>query len=77
MKRLSVITMGLLVVAFTIFGCSHMPFGQSDAGWVTLLDGTNLDNWNRVGTANWRLADGAVQADKSEKGGGYLVSKNS
>jgi Domain of Unknown Function (DUF1080) len=77
MKRLSVITMGLLFVGFTVVGCAHMPFGQSDEGWITLFDGTNLDHWNRVGTANWRLADGAVQADKSEKGGGFLVSKNS
>jgi hypothetical protein len=77
MKRLSVITMGLLFIGFTAFGCAQMPFGQSDAGWITLFDGSNLDNWNRVGTANWRLADGVVQADKSEKGGGFLVSKNS
>ncbi|HYT54904.1 MAG TPA: DUF1080 domain-containing protein [Verrucomicrobiae bacterium] len=42
-----------------------------------LLDGSNpktLDNWNRVGDANWRVEDGAVVADKGK--GGYLVSKN-
>src|ERR671931_2039806 len=77
MKHLSVIILGLLVIGFIAFGCSQLPFGQSDAGWITLFDSTNLDNWNRVGTANWRLADGVVQADKSEKGGGFLVSKNS
>jgi Domain of Unknown Function (DUF1080) len=76
MKHMSVVTVGLLVIGLTVFGCAYMP-GRSDSGWITLFDGTNLDNWNRVGTANWRLADGAVQADKSEKGGGYLVSKNS
>ncbi len=33
----------------------------------------NLSSFNMIGNANWRLADGAVQADK---GNGYLVTKN-
>jgi hypothetical protein len=74
MKRLSVITMGLLVIGFTVFGCSSQPADQADAGWFTLFDGSSLDNWNRIGDANWRLADGSVVADK---GNGFLVSKNS
>jgi len=74
MKRLSVIAMGMLVIG--VFGCSYMPW--SDSGWTTLIDGTaGLDNWNRVGTANWAAVEGAIQADKSEKGSGFLVSKNS
>ena len=48
----------------------------SDVGWTTLIDGAKgLDNWNRLGDANWRAEDGAVVADKGK--GGYLVSKNS
>src|SRR5882672_12894990 len=79
MKSLSAITMGLLLVTgLTVFACSQQMSGQGDAGWVTLLDGSNpntLDNWNRVGDANWRVEDGAVVADKGK--GGNLVSKNS
>jgi len=76
MKRLSVITMGLLVVGFTVFGCSYMPGSQSDAGWIVLIDGSaGLDNFNPIGDANWRAEDGAIVADKGK--GGYLVSKNS
>jgi hypothetical protein len=76
MKRSSAIALGLLAVAFTGFGCSQLPFGQSDAGWTTLIDGTaGLDNWNRIGDANWRAEDGAIVADRGK--GGYLVSKNS
>jgi hypothetical protein len=76
MKRVSVIIMGLFVLGFTVFGCAYLPFGQSDAGWTTLIDGTTgLDNWNRVGDANWRAQDGAIVADKGK--GGFLVSKNS
>src|SRR5438093_5599538 len=77
MKSLSVITIGVLIVGLTVLGCSQQMSGQGDTGWVTLLDGSNpktLDNWNRVGDANWRVEDGAVVADKGK--GGYLVSKN-
>jgi hypothetical protein len=74
MKRWSVITMGLLVIGLSLFGCAHQPSSQADAGWITLLDGSSLDNWNRIGDANWRLVDGVAQADQ---GSGFLVSKNS
>ncbi len=74
MKRLSVITMGLLVIGLTVFGCAQMS-GQG-TGWITVIDGhTGLDNWNRIGDANWRAEGGAIVADKGK--GGYLVSKNS
>jgi hypothetical protein len=43
-------------------------------GWGTLFDGKSLENWKKVGDANWRLEDGAVVADR---GNGFLVSKNS
>ena len=73
MKRLSVITVALLVFGFTAFGCSYMPW--SDAGWTTLIDGVaGMNNFNSIGEANWRAEDGAVVADKGK--GGYLVSKN-
>jgi len=76
MKRSSVITAGLLVIAFGVFGCAYMPGSQSDAGWVVLIDGTaGLENFNPIGEANWRAENGAIVADKGK--GGYLVSKNS
>jgi hypothetical protein len=49
-------------------------FSQADSGWVTLLDGKSMDKWNQIGDANWKVADGAVQADS---GTGFLVSKDS
>ncbi len=72
MKRLSLLAVALLAL---VAGCSMMPGG--DSGWTTLIDGTpkSLDNWNRIGDANWRVEDGAVVADRGK--GGYLVSKNS
>jgi len=78
MKSLSAIAMGLLVIGLTVLGCSSQKSGQGDAGWITLLDGSNaktLDNWSRLGDANWRAEDGAIVADKGK--GGNLVSKTS
>ncbi|HYK15267.1 MAG TPA: DUF1080 domain-containing protein [Burkholderiales bacterium] len=71
MKRLSVVSI-LLVVAFTVFGCAT----HSGPGWVTLIDGDRgLENFNRIGDANWRAEGGVIVADKGK--GGQLVTKNS
>ncbi len=72
----------LAILAVALQGCSYMPVSvtswidapSKDAGWVTLLDGTNLNQWTSIGNANWRLYEGAVQA---EIGSGFLVSKQS
>jgi len=79
MKRLSIITIGLLIIGFTVSGCSPQMADQTEVGWITLLDGPNgLDNWSRVGTGNWAVVDGIVQADKRlGKEAGFLVSRNS
>jgi 3-keto-disaccharide hydrolase len=72
MKRLTLPAIGLIALA--LVGCSSMSSGS---GWIVLFDGSNLDNWNAIGNANWRIADGAVVADSGDKRQGYLVSKNS
>ncbi len=74
MKRWSTISLGLLFVGFTSVWHAQQASGQANAGWVTLFDGKNLDNWTPIGDANWKLEDGVVVADK---GNGFLVSKNS
>lgn len=76
MKRFSMIIATLLVSAFSLLGCANMPSSAapSGAGWVTLLDGSNLNSWTGLGTANWRLSEGNAQA---ELGSGFLVSKAS
>ena len=77
MKRWLAIFAALFAVA--AIGHTGVPTvgeaaAQADAGWITLFDGKNLDNWKAIGNANWRLEDGAVVADK---GKGFLVSKDS
>ncbi len=76
MNRFSVVTLALLLIGSTFTGCASTSSSSSDAGWTTLVDGaTGLDNWNRIGDANWRPEGGAIVGDKGK--GGYLVSKNS
>jgi len=78
MKRNIANGLGLLVVALIAFGCVHHHIPAH--GWVTLIDGNSgMENWEPTGSAaNWRAADGAIQADKSTgKGSSVLVSKKS
>jgi hypothetical protein len=72
MKRWSTITAALLAVALTVFGCAQMGGGGS---WVTLIDGEKgLENFDRIGDANWRAEGGAIVADKA-KDTSHLVTK--
>jgi hypothetical protein len=76
MKSVSRITMSALVIAFAACGCSQMT-GQGSAGWVTLFDGADLNNFDRIGNANWRIVDRVLVADNmGGKENGYLVTKN-
>jgi hypothetical protein len=66
--------MGAAVAAAALAGCASGGGG----GWTTLIDGASgLDNFNRVGEADWQAADGAIQAMQGGKEAGYLVSKSS
>ena len=68
----------LLVVAAAVVlsACSSMPAWVPGAGWKTLIDGDKgMENFQRVGDANWRTEDGAIVADKGK--GGFLLSKES
>ena len=77
-RRLTIAT-ALLGIVLVALGCSSQPYGDTGANWVTLLDGTTgLDNWIRVGDANWRVVDGTIQADqKTDKANSFLVTKTS
>jgi hypothetical protein len=78
MKCFSAIIIGL-VTGFLVFACSQQRSRQTEPGWVMLIDGPNgLENWNQIGSSNWAVVDGVIQADKrADKEAGYLVSKNS
>lgn len=76
MKRLIKTAAAALVVALAVFGCaSYSP----SSGWVALIDeDKGLENFTRIGDANWRAEGGVIVADKSTtKGASVLVSKQS
>ena len=69
MKRLIVLAAAVLAV-----GCTTM---DGMMGWTTLIDGEKgLENFNRLGDANWRAEGGAIVADKAKENS-YLVTKTS
>lgn len=70
-KRASIVMAAIVSSIVILAGCAHHP----GDGWITLIEGeTGLDNWNRIGEANWRAERGAIVADKGK--GGFLVSKS-
>jgi len=75
MSRLFAAVLGVIVV---VVSGSQSPVALQQrgagGGWTVLFDGKTLDRWTPIGTANWRLADGAVEANM---GTGFLVSKES
>jgi Domain of Unknown Function (DUF1080) len=63
----------LAAAALLLLGACASPGGD---GWTTLIaDGQGLDNFNRIGDANWRVEGGLIVADKGK--GGFLVTKAS
>jgi hypothetical protein len=67
-----------LGLAVSVAACSpgadsaNGPAEATSAGqWTTLFDGNSLEGWNKVGDANWQIADGAVMADG---GTGFLLT---
>jgi hypothetical protein len=76
MKRRWFVTLAV-VAGLGIQACAQLPSDLANlAGWTTLIDGEKgLENWNRVGDANWRPEDGAIVAYRGK--GGFLVSKSS
>jgi hypothetical protein len=78
MTRASATLAGLVLAGFAAVQALPQAFGQSGPGWITLLDGKTMGDWDRVGESNWRLEGGAVVADKrTGKGAAFLVSKTS
>jgi hypothetical protein len=61
-----------LSLAAALAGCAGM------GGSTTLVDGSRgLDNFDRVGEANWSAVDGAIQATEGGKDPSYLVTRTS
>lgn len=72
MKTLVVLAAGAMLAA-----CSSMPSWVPGSGWTTLIDGDKgMENFTKVGDANWRAEAGAIVADKAPDNS-YLLTKQS
>ncbi len=49
---------------------NHLTQEETRAGWILLFDGESLFGWTPEGKAEWRVADGAIVADRG--GDGWL-----
>ena len=75
MKHISALVVALVLLGLAGAQRTTVVLAQAGPPWKTLLAGTNMDGWTPIGMANWRVVDGAVQADSGM--GGFLVSKES
>jgi Domain of Unknown Function (DUF1080) len=71
MTRALMVILGLALTGAVALQPATTVSAQA-GGWTTLFDGTSLKGWNAIGAANWRLADGAVEATSGQ--GGFLVT---
>jgi hypothetical protein len=69
-------TVALALILIGAAGIARPPAAraQAAAGWTTLFNGKNLDNWEKTGNANWRVVDGVIEADMPR---GFLLTKES
>lgn len=79
MTRWSTFVFVLLFSAVAAIQATEIASGQDGAGWITLFDGKDLDQWQGDGKAKFVIEDGAVTAKdkKDDKTIAYLVSKQS
>ena len=74
-KKRTAAALATAALALALGGCASM---ESMMGWTTLVDGTRgMENFHRVGDANWTAGDGAIQASTGGKDPGYLVTNTS
>src|SRR5262245_60404667 len=69
MTRVLALTLGLVLLGSAAGSSGDVVLAQG--GFTSLFDGKTLQGWNQVGTANWSVVDGAIQATM---GNGYLVT---
>ena len=69
------LTAALVLSFVAVAGLWRAPdaSGQAAPGWKPLFDGKSVDNWNKLGDANWKVEDGVLVATQ---GNGYLVTKD-
>jgi hypothetical protein len=71
--RTTVVVIALAFAAVSGIGLVSIS-AQTAGNWTNLFNGKDLSNWNVTGNADWRVADGVIEATKAR---GFLVTKES
>jgi len=71
--RTTVVVIALAFAALSGIGLVSIS-AQTAANWTNLFNGKDLSNWSVTGNADWRVADGVIEATKAR---GFLVTKES
>jgi hypothetical protein len=74
-RRFSAIAIGLATLALLFAG--RFADGSEPDGWRPLFNGKDLENWNQVGTARWRVEQGVIVGgqDGDPKRSGMLATR--
>lgn len=74
MRRIAIAAAVTIGVAALAIG--RPTYSQAEDGWVTLVEGSSMGDWDKVGSANWTMLDDGLVANALEgKDPAYLVSK--
>jgi Domain of Unknown Function (DUF1080) len=71
--RTTVVVIALAFAASSGIGLVSIS-AQTAGNWTNLFNGKDLSNWNVTGNADWRVADGVIEATKAR---GFLVTRQS
>ena len=71
--RTTVVVIALAFAALSGIGLVSIS-AQTAGNWTILFNGKDLSNWNVTGNADWRVADGVIEATKAR---GFLLTKQS
>jgi len=72
--RTTAIVIALFLVGAGAITSVPVVAAQAGAGWKTLFNGKDLDNWAKTGNANWRVVNGYIEADMPR---GFLLTRES
>src|SRR5580693_7131219 len=59
-----------VVLSSVLAGAQSSPAGS----WVSLFDGKDLTGWQKNGTENWTVQDGAILGESTTNKYGYLTT---
>src|ERR1044071_7512590 len=69
--RTTVVVIALAFAAVSGIGLVSIS-AQTTGNWTNLFNGKDLSNWHVTGNADWRVADGVIEATKARR---FLLTK--